>query len=165
MMTYGFVDSAKLLFKHVLDFKGRSCRAEFWWAYLFVFLTQIAAGLIIAIAEAAKLPAILSLLLSFGSIALSVFLFVAQVSLAFRRLHDVGRSAWYKLWVVLAAISVLIIGSLVLSMTGDGAKLIVIPLMVVLALVPSCVLLYWYGKKGQVGPNKYGADPLQGNYY
>ena len=37
-MNVDFVAAIKLFFANYANFKGRSTRAEYWWAMLFVFL-------------------------------------------------------------------------------------------------------------------------------
>lgn len=76
-----FIDAIKLFFIHYADFKGRSRRSEYWWAWLF---TALVAGVLSAIVPA--LSGVWSLAILVPSLAISV-----------RRLHDIGKSGWWYL--------------------------------------------------------------------
>jgi uncharacterized membrane protein YhaH (DUF805 family) len=76
-----FWEAIKVCMTKYVDGKGRASRSEYWYFALFTFLLDIATG---------GLAAILFLL---PSITVSV-----------RRLHDIGRSAWSLLWVLLPII-------------------------------------------------------------
>lgn len=66
-------------FKHFADFSGRASRSEFWWWFLF----SIIIGL-------------LSLIPVIGWL-LAIIMFLPNLSMQVRRLHDTGRSGWYWL--------------------------------------------------------------------
>jgi uncharacterized membrane protein YhaH (DUF805 family) len=91
--SVSFVDAVKSYFAHYADFKGRSRRSEYWWAYLFTLLVS---GVIAAIIPA--LAGVWSLATLVPSIAVSV-----------RRLHDIGKSGW---WLLLALIP--LVGGIIL---------------------------------------------------
>ena len=79
--SVGFLDAVKLFFRNYANFKGRSRRSEYWFAYLFTSLLSFAVG---AIA-----PDLLSLA--------SLVILIPSVSLSVRRLHDIGKSGWWYL--------------------------------------------------------------------
>src|ERR1043165_4301281 len=74
--------SAIYTLRKYADFQGRASRSEFWCFFAFVIIAQGVSGLI-------------GLLLGVGS-ALSgivgLLLIIPQIAVAFRRLHDLGRS-------------------------------------------------------------------------
>jgi uncharacterized membrane protein YhaH (DUF805 family) len=76
-----FVESIKLFFVNYADFKGRSSRSAYWWPWLASIL--------------------FSTLLEFFSyefgILWSLVILIPSLSLACRRLHDIGRSGWWQL--------------------------------------------------------------------
>lgn len=74
----GFLQAVKLYFLRYADFKGRSRRSEYWWATLGV---SIIASVIAAVVP--DLAGIWSLVTLVPSLALCV-----------RRLHDIGKSGW-----------------------------------------------------------------------
>lgn len=81
-------------FRKYAVFKGRACRAEFLWWYLFYCLCMSAGiflllgGVLIAEEEGAIAGAVL-----IGILAIVYLLPMAAVSV--RRLHDTGRSGWW----------------------------------------------------------------------
>jgi uncharacterized membrane protein YhaH (DUF805 family) len=71
---------------HYADFEGRIGRQEFWMFILFSFLLNI-------ILEVIDIE-VLAMVVSFA-------LFVPNIALASRRLHDTGRSGWWQLlWLI-----------------------------------------------------------------
>ena len=77
----GFFEAIKLYFANYVNFKGRARRSEFWWVSLFNFLVTFLIGMLI--------PSIASIY--------SLIVFLPSLSLAVRRLHDVGKSGWWYL--------------------------------------------------------------------
>ena len=79
----GFIKAVSLFFSNYFNFKGRASESEYWWAFLFntmiIFLL---------------LPSLI-LFTTRGSIFILALL-IPNISLAVRRLHDVGKSGvWY----------------------------------------------------------------------
>ena len=85
MKSVGFIEAIKLAFVHYADFKGRSRRSEYWWFCLF---NMIVAGVV-------------SVLLTDFAWVWSLVVLVPGLALSVRRLHDVGKSGWYYLWMFL----------------------------------------------------------------
>jgi uncharacterized membrane protein YhaH (DUF805 family) len=90
-MTFG--ESIRACLSKYADFEGRAGRSEYWWFFLFTLLVQMAGSLISPI-----LGGLIGLALLLPSIAAGA-----------RRLHDIGRTAW---WLLVGLIPV--IGALVL---------------------------------------------------
>ncbi len=85
---YGFISSWKRMFKRCVDFDGRSCRSEFWYAHLNQFLMSIL-FMVLTVME-----------LSFFSGIIMLYIVISVIplwALAVRRLHDVGKSGWFLL--------------------------------------------------------------------
>ena len=76
-----FVEAIKVCLTKYVDGKGRASRSEYWYFALFTFIIDVATGGVAAI------------LVLLPSITVSV-----------RRLHDIGKSAWVLLWVLLPVI-------------------------------------------------------------
>jgi len=89
----GFLEAVKMFFARYTDFRGRSRRSEYWWVCLF---NTIVGGIIGAI-----LP-------DFAWIW-SLVILVPTLALCVRRLHDVGKSGWFYLWVLLPLAGIIII--------------------------------------------------------
>lgn len=85
----GFADAIRTCLQKYVTFSGRATRAEFWWFWLFVTLATLAGSLIDN--------------LVFGvpggdgwvSGLTGLALFLPSISVAVRRLHDIGRSGWW----------------------------------------------------------------------
>lgn len=82
MAPVSFIDAIKLFFTRYADFGGRSRRSEFWWAILFTNIVSMAFTAIIP---------------DFSWIW-TLAILVPSLAIEFRRLHDVGKSAWWLLW-------------------------------------------------------------------
>jgi len=76
-----FWDAIKVCLTKYVDGKGRASRSEYWYFALFTFLVGLVTG------------GVGDILLLLPSITVSV-----------RRLHDIGKSAWALLWVLLPII-------------------------------------------------------------
>jgi len=83
-----FFESVKTCFSKYASFDGRASRSELWWWVLFVFLVSAAASM-------------LGNLVS-GLFSLAVFL--PNIAVAARRLHDTDRSGWLQLVVLIPLI-------------------------------------------------------------
>lgn len=120
--------------KH-FDFKGRSCRSEFWWSTLGLYLIMmgvifigcfiiflfriVSADVGETVAKILILPLLIfSLLYSYAGILMSI-----------RRLHDRNMRGWWYL-------------------------------MLLIPYVGAIVLLVLFCLKGTTGPNRFGPDPL-----
>ena len=91
--SVGFVDAIRLYFKNYANFSGRSRRSEYWYAYLFAIILNTLFGMI--------LPDLAWIL--------TLALFVPNLSIAIRRLHDTGKSGWYYLWTLLPIAGIIIL--------------------------------------------------------
>jgi uncharacterized membrane protein YhaH (DUF805 family) len=87
-MTFG--EAVKSGFDHYTKFDGRANRPAFWWWTLFAILVGVAAQIIGAAADTMFITWIVGL-----------GLFLPDLSVAIRRLHDTNRSGWWVLlWVI-----------------------------------------------------------------
>jgi len=78
------------------NFSGRSQRAEYWWFFLVYFLLMILAVFIdvalgLTMGESGVGVLTLMLILLF---------FIPVISVGVRRLHDIGRSGWWMLLMI-----------------------------------------------------------------
>ncbi|MCB1072790.1 MAG: DUF805 domain-containing protein [Chlamydiia bacterium] len=81
------------LTKNYANFSARACRKEYWLYTLSVYLFQTAGSLF---------KAFLPLQIFFG--LCSLLLIIPRLAVAFRRLHDIGRSGWNLLFIFLPVI-------------------------------------------------------------
>jgi len=95
-----FSEAVKSGFDHYAKFDGRASRPAYWWWFLFGILVGIVASILDAIifngGEA------LTIVFSLG-------LFLPNISVGIRRLHDTDRSGW---WILIGLIP--IVGFIVL---------------------------------------------------
>ena len=88
----GFGQAVTACMVKFADFSGRASRSEFWWFYLFAFLTIVGAVFVGGLAfpadpmAAEMVPAVMEL-----------FFIVPVLAAGARRLHDIGRSGWWLL--------------------------------------------------------------------
>lgn len=144
--------SAKSLWKKIFTTKGRLNR----WPYskysigLLLFLVIIVAlPLGIMMNETYKRYENIILLCGFLFIVACIFAFVAQSMLTIRRLHDLNLSGrWYLLWVL-----IIVLENLLVDISPVSSRLC--------SLISLIVSLFVVFKRGTIGDNKYGADPLE----
>lgn len=105
------LEACKMFWQNYANFEGRSRRAEYWWAYLMVFVIGCVVGWIPVIGWLASLACI-----------------IPNLAVGARRLHDINKSGWFLL-------------------------LNLIP------LAGTILLIIWFCKEGDIGPNQYGNDP------
>ena len=96
----GFFEAIKKAFKNYINFNGRSRRSEYWWFVLFNLIIQI---IIIILAN------LITKNLMFLSYIYSLIIFLPGLGLAIRRLHDIGKSGWYILIVLIPIVGVFIL--------------------------------------------------------
>lgn len=96
------------MWQNYTNFGARANRKEYWYAILLQLLFLIVIQVAAALAQNANVP-MLQLLVSVISLIFVLASLVPTLAIAFRRLHDTGRSAW---WLLISLIP--IVGSLVL---------------------------------------------------
>ena len=164
----GFGEAITLFFKNYVNFSGRSTRSEFWYAYLFTLILGMGVGM---------LSGILTVALGDDSNVVSsvldgiegLVLFLPNLSIGVRRLHDVGKSGWW-MFSSFAVYIIIIIGVLssigvytsTAGASGLGMLSGLICLCSVCALVFGIMLIIFWCRPS-VGPNKWGnpARPKQ----
>lgn len=94
-----FVDAIKLFFVRWNDFRGRSRRKEYWYVYLCTFLLSLAVMSSCLWLDHVSLDEAIG-----ANTVIGGLLFVPNLSLTVRRLHDIGKSWTAMLWLLLAVI-------------------------------------------------------------
>ncbi len=133
--------------KKYADFKGRASRSEFWTFFIFVLIAQAVARLVDLLLGAGPLGGPVSMLTE-------LLLFVPQVSVAVRRLHDVNRSGR-----ALLVPCLLLLASPLLVLFGSFLGKIVALGYAAVTLLMFGQLLMMLARKGVIIPNRYGACP------
>ncbi len=166
-MNVDFITAIKLFFANYANFNGRSTRAEFWWAQLFLFLVNLVLNFVLK-----SVP--------FLGVVWSLAILLPSLAIATRRLHDINRSGWWlfgycALTIILTGIMFYVLGSAIsVAFLGLGNQhamneLIAEAVLKHLGLILSTglimlVLGIWYlvwmvkpsGPDNQYGPNPYG---------
>ncbi|MFM5886317.1 MAG: DUF805 domain-containing protein [Novosphingobium sp.] len=103
-MTFG--ESIKTCFAKFTTWQGRASRSEYWWFVLFAFLVQIAAMVldsILGTAYSFTNPATgqsESLFYGWFYLLAALVMFLPNLAVLVRRLHDTNRSGWWY-WIAL----------------------------------------------------------------
>ncbi|OZG62127.1 hypothetical protein BHAP_2149 [Bifidobacterium hapali] len=137
-------------------FHGRASRGEYWWGMLFIMLLSFAVGfLTVAATDLAGIDidsALSDNIANIASTVLQILIFIPDMSLSVRRLHDENLSGW---WVLLPMVTTIMsaVATLVVLVTGSGdqaaqtmviamlvffgSELLTILLSVILMILPS----------------------------
>ena len=134
--------------KKYFDFKGRASRPEFWFFFFFVLLVQVVARVVDALfGSGFFLPGPFSMLAA-------VLLFVPQLAVTVRRLHDVNRSGRE----LIVPCVMLLAMPLFLMFRGLIAGIVALGYYGVVLLLFANLLLLLI-KQGSKIPNRYGSSP------
>lgn len=89
-----FTDAVRQVLNKYATFKGRARRSEYWWFILFYCLVLIAAALL------DNLFGITIERTFYGAIycIAALVLFLPNLTVTVRRLHDINKSGWNILW-------------------------------------------------------------------
>ncbi len=88
-----FMTAVRTCLSKYVDFSGRARRSEFWYFILFVFLVQIVASILDSVLGTdfdASGNGLISLVATLA-------LFLPQIAVTARRLHDIDKSGWWQL--------------------------------------------------------------------
>ncbi len=163
--------------RQYFDFKGRARRKEYWMFYLWLLIIKAVIYLVSFLlggglpgigSDPSMPPELMPKNIGMGMFFTGLLmlyglgLFIPQLAVTVRRLHDTGKSGWWLLVyyiVIICAATVLSLSAI--KATMDGNELVEWPIWVSLAilLVISIWFLVLMVKKGDVGRNKYGEDP------
>jgi len=171
--------------RRYVDFSGRSQRMEYWMWQLFKLLVfggfmlvfLVLFGAAFASASASKDPSMLiaagggMLLLWMIYMIFGFAIFIPDIAVAVRRLHDTNRSGWwllsplvpYFLGIVVMAVTVGIGGGAIQPGQPPDAAMatggIVMLAFVLVAAAMGLVVLVFMLLDGTPGPNRFGPDP------
>lgn len=88
-----FTEAIKSVFSKYVGFSGRARRAEYWYFVLFNVVVSLVLGFI----DRNVFGADINILTSIWSIGV----LLPSLAVTFRRLHDVGKSGWYYLFILI----------------------------------------------------------------
>jgi len=110
-----FLESIKTCLDKYATFSGRASRSEYWWFVLFCILVGVVLDMLFPIDLPVNYNGVSEDLnvaprnYLVAQLIGNLFLFIPYLSVGIRRLHDVGRSAWWQL----------------ISLTGIGVILLI----------------------------------------
>lgn len=131
-------------------FSGRAPRAEYWWFYL----ATLIGGFIADGVDAAVGTEVVSLIVSLA-------LLIPWVAVSVRRLHDIDRSGWWMMILLLPFLALVVAFALdpaTSSETFAGMPGAVVAGLIGV-LIAGITLLIFMVTAGTEGPNEYGPDP------
>lgn len=85
------MDAVKNCFQNYANFSGRARRSEYWYFFLFNFLVSAALGILGRAAGQGAMSTLLDSLAGLYSLAT----LIPGLAVAWRRLHDIGKSGGY----------------------------------------------------------------------
>ena len=144
------------LFEYIKKFatiQGRATRAQYWYSALCVFIVNAVLGILGIIPFVGVLFDIISFVFGLACI-------VPNITLTARRLHDVGLSALWIVWYILALVVITVLG-LIFTGIAAGAGLpgfayLGIGILVIGYIASSVVWLVFMVKPSNEGANKFG---------
>jgi len=155
------IDWAKRPLQKYADFSGRAPRAEFWWFVLFAIIAFIVGSIIDSVLGLPKL------LLVYGPVTLLIALaiFLPNLAVQVRRLHDRNKSGFWLLAFYLPYVLMIVMNPAMFRgqptspadiNVGSAA---ITGLLGLVALVIGITLLVFYCMAGTPGENRFGPNP------
>lgn len=106
--------------KHYADFSGRARRSEYWGTVLFNGLIQAGLSFIMSIVATILFSSIeingevtvsplLFVLINIPRYIYSLVWLLPSLAVAVRRLHDIGKSGWNLLWILLPIVGAIML--------------------------------------------------------
>ncbi len=93
-----------LALKKYAQFSGRSSRSEYWYFFLYnILINALFSGLSTLTQDVKTISTIIFIV----SLVITLFLLVPGLAVAVRRLHDLGKSAWMMLILLIPIIGVI----------------------------------------------------------
>lgn len=149
----GFYQAIASVVRNYAVFRGRAPRSEFWFWQLFYLIMAVCLGIF----DQATYP------LDEGSPFASIFGVLALLpglTVWVRRLHDINRSGW---WLLLLLVPFVLAGILILmSLTGSGMPddLGAFAPFILISMFSWVLPIAWAFVGGTDGENRFGGDPL-----
>lgn len=168
-----FGEAIKSVFSKYATFSGRARRSEYWYFWLFCLLVNIGLGII---------P-----FLGFLSFLWFLAIFIPTIAVTVRRFHDIGKSGWYYLFIIIPELLFfgymyyclfLVIRDLINSkidfyniyenidivtnsVTANSSSFATLGIFGIIFLAAEILWLIWMTKDSQPGDNKWGPNPKE----
>ena len=176
-----FGEAIKQCYRKCFTYEGRASRAEFWYFYLFAFIVNLFYLSLHLLATTSIIPTVSeSAINSIKGVdellnwIVQIGIIVPMLSVTVRRLHDRDLPGWI---ILLIYVIPKLIGSLLICMHEKywndiqevalehidfGIAFIIAYLIIFILIVSSVIVrLTMMAKAGDIGPNNYGADPIE----
>lgn len=102
-VSYSLVSAVKSCLNRYAQFSGRACRSEYWyWTLAYVIL-----GIVLNLLEGN--PDDPNTVMTVIGAIVNLILFLPNLAVFVRRMHDIGRSGWNYLWNFLPIIGWIIV--------------------------------------------------------
>ena len=142
------ITAIKTCFKKYFVFNGRAKRSEYWWFFLFYILVGVASQFLDEVVLGH------SFWINYGPIGtiVNLILIIPILSAGARRLHDINRSGWWQLLI-------LIVLAVVYYQKGMLTKGLITSsyfITLFLALGIYILLIVWLASKGEKKKNRFG---------
>ena len=150
-------------YRNCFKYSGRATGPEWWYMYAFAWIISIFVEFLLNSGQISSSPETADVIMFF--VVLAVYLPVISVSI--RRLHDIGKSAWWLLWIMsllLVPLIILGIGELSKDLIMDysvASKFYNTALVIFAIATIGWIILFFilFSRAGEADPNKYGPPP------
>jgi uncharacterized membrane protein YhaH (DUF805 family) len=135
---------------HYMDFNGRVGRAQFWWYVLVVVLLAV----VVAIVS--------SVTLGLLSTLFALAIFIPNLGMTVRRLHDSGKPGIWALLLFVPLVLQVLTAMMVWSIGLYGVFGLFLGLFSLIrlaSLVALAIIIYFCVQPGDAGDNAYGPPP------
>lgn len=175
----GFVGAIGTCLAKVVNFRDRARRKEYWYFVVFLFLLGLGAQLaafswldldpaqIDALQDPAAVQAwvkelpVLHPYSGAAFVLVMIYLWLAQLSVTIRRLHDINRSGW---WILMPTAVSIAAGVAMVVFTGlalvNAGMLVMVLAAAAVPLLAYLWLLVLLCLPGTHGHNRFGPDPV-----
>jgi len=106
-----FPDAVKSGLNNYINFEGRATRSEFWWFVLF----NLIVGIVTAVLDVATGLMVLNMLASLALLA-------PNLAVGARRLHDIDKSGWWQLLMLIPLIGLIVLIIFFVKTGNTGAN-------------------------------------------
>jgi uncharacterized membrane protein YhaH (DUF805 family) len=159
--------AVRTCFAKYFTFSGRARRSEYWWFFLFVFLTSFVLGFVDALAFGRERE---GTSVAFLAPAWQLATLLPSTAVGWRRMHDTGRSGLYLFYPFLVMLGIGMFAGLMVSSgavhpggAATGALgtlgLVVLAFAALVFLISPLIVLWWLTRPSQPGSSLYGPNP------
>lgn len=147
--------------KKYATFSGRARRKEFWWFWLLTYVAYTGASLMVAAVQliAGRTFGLINLV----PMIVWILLFLPTLGVVVRRLHDMAYSGWWLLLCGVASLPFCVFVPLAMLNYAPGEaawSMQAVNGAFGLMVVAYIILLLVCCRRGTIGENRFGPDPI-----